>query len=411
VVLVWHRRAGKTVFSILELLLAACACTRERGRFAYIAPQLKQAKAVAWDYLKKFARLIPGTTINESELYIELASGHRVRLFGADNPDSLRGIYSRRRRPRRGRRHEAEPLGGDHPPGAGGPARVGALHRHAEGHQPLQQALLRRAEGPELGRGPQARGRHERHRRRRARARAPEMSESRYAQEFDCDFAAAVDDALIKLDLVLKAQERTYGRRDYEYAPRVLGVDVARYGADNSVIIGRQGLVCFKPTIIRHADVPQVASMVAQKAARWEADGVFVDIGGVGAGVYDMLKRLKVPGVVPVDFGSRPSNPRFENKRAEMWWDMAQWVPTAALPGCQELVQDLTALRYTFANVRGKLQLESKDDLRDRGLPSPDVGDALACTFFAPVTPKAERGLGAEAAQAADYDPYARSET
>jgi hypothetical protein len=411
VVLVWHRRAGKTVFSILELLLAACACTRERGRFAYIAPQLKQAKAVAWDYLKKFARLIPGTTINESELYIELASGHRVRLFGADNPDSLRGIYLdgvvldevADMKPNLWE-EIIRPALADRLGWAlfiGTPKGINLFSKlyYDALKDPSWGADLKRAGDTNvIDAGELERAR-------------KEMSESRYAQEFDCDFAAAVDDALIKLDLVLKAQERTYGRRDYEYAPRVLGVDVARYGADNSVIIGRQGLVCFKPTIIRHADVPQVASMVAQKAARWEADGVFVDIGGVGAGVYDMLKRLKVPGVVPVDFGSRPSNPRFENKRAEMWWDMAQWVPTAALPGCQELVQDLTALRYTFANVRGKLQLESKDDLRDRGLPSPDVGDALACTFFAPVTPKAERGLGAEAAQAADYDPYARSET
>src|SRR5687767_9955401 len=70
-VLVWHRRGGKTVFAIVELILAALKCEKERGRYGYVAPYLKQAKAVAWDYLHHFTLNIPGCVYNESELSVE----------------------------------------------------------------------------------------------------------------------------------------------------------------------------------------------------------------------------------------------------------------------------------------------------------------------------------------------------
>lgn len=88
-----HRRAGKTVASILDLIDAALRCQRPDPRFAYIAPFFAQAKDVAWTYLKQYTRPIPGTTINESELRVDFGTGARIRLYGADNADRLRGIY------------------------------------------------------------------------------------------------------------------------------------------------------------------------------------------------------------------------------------------------------------------------------------------------------------------------------
>ncbi len=93
-VIVAHRRAGKTVACVLDLIDAALQCKKERPRFHYIAPLFKQAKQVAWDYLKHYGGKIPGSTISESELRIDFPNGGQVRLFGADNPDALRGIYS-----------------------------------------------------------------------------------------------------------------------------------------------------------------------------------------------------------------------------------------------------------------------------------------------------------------------------
>jgi phage terminase large subunit len=92
-VVVCHRRFGKTVLAINHLIRAALTCERERPRFAYLAPTYRQAKAIAWDYLKHYARPVPGFAANESELRVDLPNGSQVRLYGADNPDALRGIY------------------------------------------------------------------------------------------------------------------------------------------------------------------------------------------------------------------------------------------------------------------------------------------------------------------------------
>lgn len=91
--IVAHRRAGKTVAATNDLIDAALRCDKPEPRFAYIAPYYAQAKDVAWGYLKRFTAPIPGAKINESELRVELPNGGRVRLYGADNYDRLRGIY------------------------------------------------------------------------------------------------------------------------------------------------------------------------------------------------------------------------------------------------------------------------------------------------------------------------------
>lgn len=88
-----HRRFGKTVREINELIKRAATCDKPNPRYAYLAPYYAQAKAVAWDYLKHFAGPLLAGKPMESELSVELVNGARVRLYGADNPDALRGIY------------------------------------------------------------------------------------------------------------------------------------------------------------------------------------------------------------------------------------------------------------------------------------------------------------------------------
>ena len=87
-----HRRFGKTVREINELIKRAATCDRPSPRFAYIAPYREQAKAIAWDYLKRYAQPLVAKAM-ESELSVDLLTGARIRLFGADNPDALRGLY------------------------------------------------------------------------------------------------------------------------------------------------------------------------------------------------------------------------------------------------------------------------------------------------------------------------------
>ena len=92
-VIVAHRRFGKTVFAILQLLLGAMENGRRAPRYAYVAPFYRQAKAVAWDYLKYYGGQLAGTRFHEGELRCDLPNGARISLYGADNPDSLRGLY------------------------------------------------------------------------------------------------------------------------------------------------------------------------------------------------------------------------------------------------------------------------------------------------------------------------------
>ena len=92
-VLVCHRRFGKTVCMINHLIKSALMCTHKNPRFAYIAPTFKQAKSIAWDYMKQFTDKIPSTKFNETELRVDLPNGARITLLGAENSDGLRGIY------------------------------------------------------------------------------------------------------------------------------------------------------------------------------------------------------------------------------------------------------------------------------------------------------------------------------
>jgi len=91
--LVAHRRFGKTVASLNDLIRDALTIDRPNVRVAYIAPYYRQAKAIAWDYLKEFTAPIPGIEVNASELRIDFPNGARIRLFGADNYDAMRGLY------------------------------------------------------------------------------------------------------------------------------------------------------------------------------------------------------------------------------------------------------------------------------------------------------------------------------
>ena len=92
-VLVCHRRFGKTVCMINHLIRSALTSKQKNPRFAYIAPTFKQAKSIAWDYMKQFTAKIPHTKFNETELRVDLPNGSRITLLGSENSDGLRGIY------------------------------------------------------------------------------------------------------------------------------------------------------------------------------------------------------------------------------------------------------------------------------------------------------------------------------
>jgi hypothetical protein len=173
----------------------------------------------------------------------------------------------------------------------------------------------------------------------------------------------------------------------------VMGVDIARHGDDQTVIRFRRGLDARSiPAIkFRIPDLMQVASRIMEQINAHNPDAIFVDATGIGWGVCDRLTQLGCQRAVGIDFGSGADRTdageaaaKYANKRAEMWGFMKDWLRFGCLPEDAELVADLGNVEYGY-NGADALLLERKDDMRRRGLASPDDGDALALTFARPV--------------------------
>ena len=190
----------------------------------------------------------------------------------------------------------------------------------------------------------------------------------------------------------------------------IVGVDVARFGDDQSVILTRVGRDARSiPALkFRGMDTMQLASRIVEHVAmlsgRYQVT-VFVDGGGVGGGVIDRLRQLGLP-VIEVNFGWKAANEKqYANKRAEMWGAMREWMVYGCIENDAELIGDLPAVEYGF-NVRNQILLESKDDMKKRGMASPDVADALALTFAFPVVDEKTAALaGQNTRQRKDYNP------
>lgn len=194
-----------------------------------------------------------------------------------------------------------------------------------------------------------------------------------------------------------------------------VGVDVARFGDDQSVIrtrVGRDART-FPPKRYRGIDTMQLASRVVEHVNLLKAGGlrvvVFVDGGGVGGGVVDRLRQIGVD-VIEVQFGAKATDDRkYANKRAEMWGAMRDWMAVGCIERDEQLATDLTGVEYGMT-PKDQIQLERKEDMKKRGLASPDDGDALALTFAEPVpefaTPP-EHSPGARQAARIQHDPYA----
>ena len=202
--------------------------------------------------------------------------------------------------------------------------------------------------------------------------------------------------------------ERHHGRT------AAVGVDVARFGDDQSVIrtrIGRNG-DAFPVKRYRELDTMQLAAKVAEHIDYLRSLGlqvvVFVDGGGVGGGVVDRLRQLN-HDVIEVQFGGKADDARkYLNKRAEMWGRVKEWLAIGSLSKDEMLVTDLTNVEYQYT-VADQIQLESKEHMKQRGLPSPDDGDALALTFAFPVpehAPPSPPDRGARNRQRREHDPY-----
>lgn len=207
------------------------------------------------------------------------------------------------------------------------------------------------------------------------------------------EFPSKTDDTLISMDTVQQAEERTITNDMYRDAPKVIGVDVARFGSDSTCIAYRQGLKLHKIDKFKELDTLDTVDRVIKAINYYEPDAVFIDTGGVGAGVYDVLKHRGY-NVTGVEFGSKPTQTaKYYNKRSEMWCLMADWLNNADIVEDEELRADLTGPRYMFRGDNGQILLEKKQEMKKRGLASPDAADAVALTFASNVVKNANKKL------------------
>lgn len=161
-----------------------------------------------------------------------------------------------------------------------------------------------------------------------------------------------------------------------------------------------------------------LAGHVSQAYTEYRADAVFVDGTGVGGGVVDRLRQLRVP-CIDINFGAKSDTDgfagdqpgtKYANKRAEMWGGLRDWLKGGAIPDNPQLVEELSSPQYAF-NVRNEIQLEKKEDMKKRGRSSPDIADALALTFAYPVQASAVAGgpYPGKPMHEFEYNPFADS--
>ena len=282
-VLALHRRAGKTEMAIMELVDKALKFKLDLGMFFYIAPFLKQAKAIAWARLKQKIeplRQAGAIDVNEGDLSVTFKhNGCVIRIFGGDNPDGMRGV-----------RLDGvvidevaqikpevwmdiiQPALSDRMGWAlfiGTPSGINLFSEiyyraenlpdwHAACYTVYDTSAINPAEVERLKR---------------------DMAETSFAREYLCDFTAAGDDQLISLSDCEDAARRVYTDNDVEGAPKILGVDPARFGDDRSVVFKRRGVQAYDPIVYRGIDNMDLAARVANHIESWQPDAVFIDAG------------------------------------------------------------------------------------------------------------------------------------
>jgi phage terminase large subunit len=207
------------------------------------------------------------------------------------------------------------------------------------------------------------------------------------------DFPPSSINALLGPSDVDAAMVRTLPHEAYAHAPVQIGVDVARYGDDRTVIFPRQGLMALQPIVMRHAHgsavSQEIATAVMAVCRQFNTRLVTMDAtGGWAAGARDVLM---VAGYIPLEVQFHAPCPNkdgkpspYRNRRAEMHFGLSEWVKRGGcLPNLPELIGELTTPTYTVRED-GKFQIEAKEQVKERLGRSPDLADALALTFAFP---------------------------
>lgn len=217
-------------------------------------------------------------------------------------------------------------------------------------------------------------------------------------------FPDSGDNQFISTADVDAARGRHLRKEQYDFAAGIIGVDPAWTGSDEFVIYYRKGLMSKRLAVFpKNDDDVQMAAHIARFEDELQADAVIIDFGH-GTGIISAGKAMgrKWNGVW---FSAKPIKPEYLNKRVEMWGEMRDWLKSGgAIEDDEILYQDLIGPELV-GRLDGKYQLESKEGMKERGLPSPNRADALALTFAMPVRAKALAGFAHQPRDAGFDDP------
>ena len=382
---VWHRRAGKDATA---LNYTAKSAFERVGTYWHLLPEQRQARKVIWNGLDKQGRRFIDQAFppevrakkREDEMLMELVNGSLWQLAGADNYNSLVGsnvvgvVFSEWSLTDPAAWDYIRPILAEN---NGWAWFIYTPRGKNHGYQTLQRALKSQRWFAEVltaeDTGAITKAAIE-------QEAADGMSDALIRQEFYCSFEAPNDVQFINPNVVKAAQDRAarVGGKD----AKVIGVDVARFGDDRTVIVERQGHKVLGIYKYAKLDTMKTAGLVADRISAFNPVSVFIDGVGVGGGVVDRLTQLGHT-IIEVNGGASANDEdRWYNKRAECWGRMRDWLAHRGdIPANEtELEFDLIGPSYTY-DPKNRVQLEKKEKMKERGLASPDIGDALALTF------------------------------
>ncbi len=218
---------------------------------------------------------------------------------------------------------------------------------------------------------------------------------------------------LFSPDLISECMNRHYDKDKFRHVQKRMGIDAARYGMDDNILAVRQGLIIDPLVEMKNASGPEIASRALFIGDEGGVEVYYIDCtGGYGATVEDSAITLGM-NAVPIHFNGGANDEQYYNKRAEMYWEFAEWAKRGGhMPDDSILRKELPQIRYTFHG--DKIQLESKEQIKTRLGFSPDRSDGCALTFADPDVPSqySQEGSGRFKKRNRDqvlheYDPFA----
>ena len=205
-------------------------------------------------------------------------------------------------------------------------------------------------------------------------------------------FQSPTADPIISPNKVALAINSTYRAK---LGPLIIGCDPAEFGDDRTAIVFRQGRLVYRIETYEKQEPMEVAARLSRYWDEFKPDALFVDRIGIGAGIVSRLRELNVP-VIGVNSGERAQEPDlYYNQRAEMWYRMQAWFndTPVRIPNDLALASDLSGPAVKYNSMRNLRMVEKKEDMKKRGIRSPDIADALALTFSAIVIKRDDERL------------------